>query len=134
MNLSGESGAYIVDLAAGTAIPNARSDGTSIDLTGISHIYGGSGRDVLTGGDRGSSLRGGGGNDTLAGGAGNDTLAGETGDDVYRFSGQGIDRIVDTGGDGDSLRIDDIGRDRLWFTRSGDDLMLSVLGGMARYG
>ncbi|NUA97985.1 calcium-binding protein, partial [Azospirillum melinis] len=70
--------------------------------------------------------------DTLSGGAGDDTLAGGLGDDVYRFGrGDGRDRIVENDGDIDHDRlVFDAGIDahQLWFTKSGSDLEVQVVG------
>ncbi|BAI73768.1 calcium binding hemolysin protein (plasmid) [Azospirillum sp. B510] len=70
--------------------------------------------------------------DTLSGGAGDDTLAGGLGDDVYRFGrGGGHDRIVENDGDVDNDRlVFDAGIDahQLWFSKSGSDLEVRVVG------
>ncbi|CAO3358758.1 calcium-binding protein [Azospirillum melinis] len=70
--------------------------------------------------------------DTLSGGAGDDTLAGGLGDDVYRFRrGDGRDRIVENDGDIDHDRLvfeAGIDAHQLWFTKSGSDLEVQVVG------
>ncbi|CAO3409230.1 calcium-binding protein [Azospirillum largimobile] len=70
--------------------------------------------------------------DTLSGGAGDDTLAGGLGDDVYRFGrGDGLDRIVENDGDIDTDRlVFEAGIDarQLWFTKTGNDLEVQVVG------
>ncbi len=70
--------------------------------------------------------------DTLSGGAGDDTLAGGMGDDVYRFGrGDGRDRIVENDGDIDNDRLvfeDGIDAHQLWFTKTGNDLEVQVVG------
>ncbi len=70
--------------------------------------------------------------DTLSGGAGDDTLAGGLGDDVYRFGrGDGRDRIVENDGDiGTDRLVFDAGIDahQLWFSKSGNDLEVQVVG------
>ena len=70
--------------------------------------------------------------DTLSGGAGDDTLAGGLGDDVYRFGrGDGRDSIVENDGDIDNDRlVFEAGIDarQLWFTKTGNDLEVQVVG------
>jgi Ca2+-binding RTX toxin-like protein len=81
-------------------------------------------------------LTGGGGNDVLDGGAGNDTLVGGQGADTYLFGrGSGMDVIsnADTDLGADKLLFGaGVAEDQLWFARSGDDLVVSVLGGTDR--
>jgi len=65
--------------------------------------------------------------DILIGGAGNDTLQAGLGNDVYRTSGAfGHDEITDTGGD-DAVEFD-VNEGTLWFSKSGSDLSVSVIG------
>ena len=65
--------------------------------------------------------------DVYNGGAGNDTLRAGLGDDVYRTSGTfGHDEITDTGGD-DAVEFD-VNESTLWFSKSGNDLNVSVIG------
>ena len=70
--------------------------------------------------------------DTLSGGAGDDTLAGGLGDDVYRFGrGDGRDRIVENDSDvGNDRLVFESGIDahQLWFSKSGSDLEVQVVG------
>jgi serralysin len=77
-------------------------------------------------------LNGGAGNDVLDGDAGNDTMIGGEGADTYRFGrGDGSDLISNTDTDlgKDVLQFGEgITESDLWFTRSGDDLQVSVLG------
>lgn len=83
-------------------------------------LFGGSGDDVLKG------LLG---NDVLNGGLGNDRLEGGLGADTYVFkAGDGHDRLYDSGGN-DTLRFEDVGLDRLWFSRDGKNLQIDVLDG-----
>jgi Ca2+-binding RTX toxin-like protein len=69
----------------------------------------------------------------LSGGRGNDTLNGLTGDDTYVFArGDGRDMISDTDsarGNIDTLQFSDVRQTQLWFSRSGSDLQVRVLGG-----
>jgi Ca2+-binding RTX toxin-like protein len=69
------------------------------------------------------------GNDVIVGGDGNDTLAGGLGSDTYMFSrSHDSDVIVDEGGVNDVLVLSDVAHDDVWLMRSGDDLLLSVIG------
>lgn len=120
-----DGGAGDDSLSAGDG-DDSLAGGTGNDL-----LYGREGDDVLHGGEGNDSLRGGAGLDTLHGGAGNDTLAGGNGNDVYLFGrGDQTDRVVDYGpGAVDSLQFSPgIDHRQLWFTLSGDDLVVSILG------
>jgi len=111
-------------------------------------LYGGNGKDLLDGGYGDDLLVGGNGKDTLIGGWGNDTLRGGDGDDTLQGgpgndvldTGKGDDTILFGRGDGhDSLigrennQDDDIqfgagiAIQHVWFTKSGNDLTVSVL-------
>jgi Ca2+-binding RTX toxin-like protein len=71
-------------------------------------MLGGSGADTLTGGTAADLLVGNAGDDTLVGGQGNDTLLGGTGNDTYKYTtGDGLDTILDTGGQ-NVLKVDDV--------------------------
>ena len=97
---------------------------------------GNEGNNVLTGNGAANILTGGAGRDTLSGGAGNDTLIGGEGADTYLLGrGDARDLIsnADTDGGADRLLFGaDIGRNQIWFARSGENLVVSVLGGMDR--
>jgi len=79
-------------------------------LSGIEHMDGGSGSDLIIGstandtilgGDGGDTLKGHIGNDTLIGGSGTDTMDGGDDSDTYVFStGDGRDIYLDTGASG----------------------------------
>ena len=107
-----------------------------IDATGNAMdnvLVGNRGHNVLSGLDGDDVLQGGAGDDTLDGGAGNDMLAGGTGNDLYRFGlGDGQDRIEEadaTAGNHDRVDFGSgIAFDSLWFSRTGDDLRIDVLG------
>ena len=95
-------------------------------LTGSSvsdKLYGGDGNDVLMGGS---------GNDTLVGGTGNDLLDGGAGSDRYHFGlGDGQDRITDyqtTSNTDVLLFTGNIAAEQVWFTRAGNDLVVSLIG------
>ena len=69
-------------------------------------MLGGAGIDTLTGGTAADLLVGNAGTDTLQGGGGNDTLLGGAGNDTYKYTtGDGLDTILDTDGNG-SIVID----------------------------
>ncbi|MGI9333972.1 MAG: putative Ig domain-containing protein, partial [Gammaproteobacteria bacterium] len=96
---------------------------------GDDYLHGGWGDDELMGGAGHDRLHGSDGDDALAGGAGDDVLSGGSGDDVYRFSrGDGHDTIR-TGTGRDSIHFGlGLGLDALWFSFSGQDLIVEVLG------
>jgi Ca2+-binding RTX toxin-like protein len=74
------------------------------------------------------ALHGRGGNDQLTGGAGNDQLVGGAGDDKYVFdasSGSDVINNADGGFDG-VFFTNGITRERLSFSRAGDDLLITV--------
>ena len=119
--------------------------GTSQDDTLTSGAFddrldGGSGNDLLDGGSGVDDLYGGFGSDTLMGGEGDDALTGDAGsdelhggagdDDTYEFSGRafGSDTVHDTGGDDTVEFSGEVGWDQLWFSRSGNDLLVELMG------
>ena len=75
-------------------------------------------------------LRMGAGRDRVDGGAGDDELHGGEGDDTYEFTGRafGHDTVTDTGGTDTVDFSDGVSWDQLWFSRSGDDLVVSLMG------
>jgi len=111
------------------------ADSTGLGTTlygdgGNDTLHGNSGNDILYGSDGNDTLNGGAGNDILDGGAGNDALNGGTGDDTYIFrSGDGQDTITNTGGGDDLLSFMDIDPTELWFGKSGNHLVISLIGG-----
>lgn len=104
--------------------------------------YGNNGNNLMAGNSRANTLYGGGGNDRLFGyagddaiygGQGNDSLYGSVGNDVYHFQrGDGQDLISDydtTAGAKDSLVFDGaVDSSQVWLTRSGNDLVVSIIG------
>ena len=79
------------------------------------------------------NLNGSSGNDTLAGDTGAQTLSGGTGNDTYlQVRGGGADTVVEndsTSGNADVLQFaSDVARDQLWFTQSGNDLLVQIIG------
>ncbi|PWW03694.1 Ca2+-binding RTX toxin-like protein [Hoeflea marina] len=135
----------VVDLGAvgQGGIVTARVGASEVDeLIGIEMIYGGGFGDTLTGDANGNLLDGAGGSDVLNGGAGNDVLIGGAGDD--RMSGgagsdmfmvwaaDGKDRIASDGDDATTDVVsfqDDLSWEELWFSKSGDDLLVDILRG-----
>lgn len=106
-------------MASATKVDNLTLNGT----TGKDNLLGGAGNDTLNG------LAG---NDTLAGGKGDDLLNGSKGNDTYLFgAGDGHDTIVDndsTWFNSDLLKITGAKSSQLWFSRSGNNLDVSVIG------
>ena len=91
----------------------------------IIQAYGG--ENYLSGGAGDDKLYGAVGNDTILGGSGNDYLSGGSGNDTYIFNpGDGKDTIYDTSGN-DLLQID-TSVENLMFERSGNNLLVSILG------
>ena len=84
----------------------------------------------LVGTEQGERIATGSGEERIDGGGGDDTLSGGGGDDVYEFTGRafGRDRVVDTGGDDSIEFTDGVAWDQLWFTRTGDDLRIELMG------
>ncbi|WNV09235.1 VCBS domain-containing protein [Tardiphaga sp. 709] len=69
------------------------------ELDTANKITGGSGNDLIFGGDQSDILAGGNGNNLIVGGHGDDTLSAGTGNDVYAFGmTDGTDRITDVSG------------------------------------
>lgn len=120
-------GSSFADTITGTAGDDHIEGGAGDDK-----LYGGAGNDTLYGGDGDDLLDAQAGNDTLYGGAGNDILIGGDDSDVYlidRDSGSDEIRNYDSSGDDiDVIGYRDISRNDLWFSRTGDDLVISVIG------
>lgn len=75
-------------------------------LAGNDALIGRGGNDTLYGDEGDDGLHGEGGSDVLVGGSGNDSLYGGSGDDIYLFNrGDGADKIVDTAGEADEVRL-----------------------------
>jgi Ca2+-binding RTX toxin-like protein len=102
--------------------------------SGSDTLYGGLGDDKLQGDSSNDALYGGDGNDQLNGGIGQDRLYGGTGADEYGFArGHGQDIINDLDQNAnvtDLLRYytADVTYDQLWFSKSNQDLVVSIIG------
>ncbi|XXQ67830.1 putative Ig domain-containing protein [Neisseriaceae bacterium B1] len=115
--------------------PYQASTSVALDLniqaakTSIDHNNQGSEITVHKQGSRGNdTLQGSNGMDSLDGGRVNDTLIGGDGNDRYIFNtGDGQDRIFDIGGN-DSLQINGLNAEQLWFKRNGRDLIITGTG------
>ncbi|WP_138379547.1 cadherin domain-containing protein [Luteithermobacter gelatinilyticus] len=128
---------------------------------GEDNLFGGAGGDTLEGGTEKDSLFGGEGHDTLRGDAGDDSLYGEAGNDTLEggegndvlYGGRGVDMlqgglgddsylfgrndgqntIIDASGANEiAFAANDVSYDQLWFSRSGDDLIIEVIDGDTR--
>lgn len=132
----------VISEASGQGVDLVRSSisytlGANLDnlvLTGsAANGTGNTGDNLLTGNAIGNRLTAGAGNDTLDGGLGNDNLSGGAGNDTYLFNrGGGNDIATDsdtTAGNHDTLQLGaDIGSEQLWFSRSGNNLDIQVIG------
>ena len=93
-------------------------------------VHGSRGNDILHGGAGNDRLYdSGNSNDVLWGGAGDDRLEGGTGDDTYIFQrGDGVDTITEQSGNDSILFGEGVDFADIWFARSGNDLVIDVLG------
>ena len=145
LTLFGYDAVYGTGNSGNNVLVGSLGDNVLDGAGGNDTLYGGEGNDVLKGGAGTDRLFGGGGMDTLIGGAGNDFLSGGVGADTYVFSrGSGQDVIrdgdatyFDSNYDGvlnaedevnDVLEFTDVNSNQLWFSRSGQDLVVSVIG------
>jgi len=103
-------------------------DGTSAGDT----LNGDAKANVINGYLGNDTINGGAGDDVLNGGAGNDTLVGGQGADEYDFGrsgGQDTINAYDTDGSVDKLVVGTgVGTSQLWFTQSGNDLVMNIVG------
>lgn len=111
---------------------------TLIGGVGNDQLYGGFGDDVLQGGDGADQFYDYTGNNIYVGGKGNDWFAKSNGSETYKFSvGDGVD-YISSNYSGDLKRFG-VGQDKiqfsaeitpekLYFSRSYDDLLISVIG------
>lgn len=155
VSYANSSSGVSVDLALGSGAAGDAAGDSFIDtpemlrgsafndtLTGSSgddKIWGGAGGDVIRGGlgaDRlygeagDDVIYGEGGGDTIDGGAGDDVLSGGEGSDLYVIdANSGADLILNYDPTGvDVIGYRGVDRDYLWFARTGDDLVISVIG------
>jgi Ca2+-binding RTX toxin-like protein len=95
-------------------------------------VAGGAGVDILYGGDGDDTLQAFGGPDKLYGGVGSDTLVGGEGSDTFYIdANSGSDIIWNFDPNGDDIDVvgyDNIDQTVLWFSREGDNLVVSVVG------
>ena len=90
-------------------------------------INGGNGDDIIYGGSGNDTIRGGNGNDYIVGGTGNDYIDGGSGDDTYVYNlGDGLDTIVDSEGNETIQLGEQINRDDLTFSQSGNNLLINI--------
>ena len=117
--IDGDTG---MNASAGTAARNV-FDFTGTALLGNNHI------DTRAGDD---DVRGSHGNDVFVGGLGNDIVRGVGGNDIYLFGrGHGRDSIANyapLATETDCLWLYDIAPEQLWFSQSGFDLLIDVVG------
>lgn len=97
--------------------PSAAIDGTGNALD-----------NYIAGNGGANTIHGGGGADTIVVGGGNDTLIGGTGDDKYVFDATSGSDVIDNsdGGFDGVFFTNGITRERLSFSRDGDDLLIFV--------
>ena len=106
----------------------SREDNIIYAGAGKDTVYGNNGDDTLYGEAGEDTLNGGNGNDTLNGGVGNDILQGSYGDDTYIFNlGDGEDTIQEYYGTDQIVFGEGIKAEDIKFTRSGNNLLISVL-------
>lgn len=129
-----EGGAHADTIATGagndTIFGGSHDDDISAGA-GIDALYGGNGNDRLVAGAGADWVDGGNGADLIYGGSGNDTLLGNAGGDTYFFNRHdGVDVVVETNSKrGDTIAFGtDVGAEQLWFSGSGDDLRIDLLG------
>ena len=101
------------------------SDGAVLDSSDIR--IGGSVWDRIRGNDRDNILIGNEGDDTIIGGQGDDVLAGGVGSDTYEYSSGDGNDTINLAGDGstDTLKLNDISKDDILFSRSDNDLQIN---------
>jgi len=100
---------------------------------GSDFLYGKGGNDTIYGGAGDDFLYGEAGDDILDGGTGIDRITGGAGNDTYRFgTGYGQDKVYNSDAScttsSGALEITDTGKDNLWFSKSGSNLVVTIAG------
>ncbi|MBI5926763.1 MAG: hypothetical protein HY836_14330, partial [Aquabacterium sp.] len=108
----------------GSAAVTATGNGAKNIMKGNGNhnvLFGAGGLDLMSGGS---------GDDTLRGGTGMDILMGEAGNDTYVIAaGDGKDMITNNDATGyDTLLLESANESQIWLQRSGDSLLVSVIG------
>jgi VCBS repeat-containing protein len=135
--LSGTALAEPIHAYEGDDFVSARGGNDTLDLgagddwaaagDGNDQVWAGEGDDTVFGDAGADHLYGEAGNDFLAGGAGNDILEGGDGNDTYLFGhSDGQDTALDGAGADTVQFAGGLDADSVVFTRSGNDLLVSV--------
>ena len=110
----------------------AEGDDSIDGLGGNDLIQGGFGDDTLMGGAGNDTLFGGDDSDLLTGGSGDDLLDGGASHDTYVYApGDGSDSLVDDSNDTDRLELRGIEANGVQLTRSGEDLVVRLVGSVS---
>ena len=107
------------------------SAGNDVITTGVGDdtISSGWGSDTIDAGAGNDLIRAGGDNDTVRAGSGDDTIINDqwSSDKYFYAAGDGQDLMLDAGGQ-DSLQLENLRSDQIWFSKTGSDLKLSIIG------
>lgn len=132
--------AITINLSTGTGQSTGGAGTDTIsnfeNLTGSAYndaLTGTSSANVILGGDGNDTISAAAGADTIDGGVGTNSLTGGSGNDTYMlartYGASDIFENDSTGGNTDVLQLgDDIAPDQVWFTQSGNDLVVQVIG------
>ncbi|API86765.1 calcium-binding protein [Francisella uliginis] len=90
-------------------------------------VDGGAGNDIISTSIGDDIIEGGLGSDVITGGQGDDILAGGAGSDIYNYSSGDGNDTINLAGDGstDTLKLNDISKDDILFSRSDNDLQIN---------
>lgn len=117
------------DNLSGAVVFGKDGNDTLTAIASGSLLHGGEGNDKLVGGIGSDRLFGAEGSDTLIGGKGADALDGGLGNDIYQFGrGDGKDVVRESGGSDQIVFSGNVAANQLWFTKSGDNLVIKVIG------